>query len=300
MTTGKLATQLGYTPSFLNQLRALVLRNKRMLPGPGAGRRRSPRAGSSVELMDYRNYVPGDDLRRLDWNVLARLDSLFVRVFRAEENLLVRVYLDVSRSMSFGEPSKVGLARPLAGALAYIALLGYDRVETAALGGSGGLQLVPTAQGEVGTARIWQFLAGLEAAGRGDLHRQALEAASRVREPGLTILITDGLVEGGIIPSLRALLAMGHEVALVQVLDRQELEPLLEGDWRLTDAEDPGRRVEVTLTPVTTGDYRERMRAYVQELRDFCRKHGAAYFLVPSDTDVADAVFGMLRGTLVG
>jgi uncharacterized protein (DUF58 family) len=299
MTSGKLAAALGYSPAFLNQLRALVLRNKRMLPGPGAGRRRSPRAGSSVELMDYRNYVPGDDLRRLDWNVLARLDSLFVRVFRAEENLLVRVYLDISRSMSFGEPAKVGLARPLAGALAYVGLLGYDRVETAALGGPS-LQIIPTASGEVGTARIWQFLSRLEATGRGDLHRQALEAASRVREPGLTILITDGLLDGGLLPTMRQLLAMGHELTLVQVLDRQELEPALEGDWRLTDSENRTRQVEVTLTPVTTVDYRQRMQAYIQELRDFCRKHGAGYFLVPSDTPLEEAVFGLLRGTLVG
>lgn len=299
MTTGKLAAQLGYTPQFLNQLRALVLQNKRMLPGPGAGRRRSPRSGSSVELMDYRNYVPGDDLRRLDWNVLARLDSLFVRVFRAEENLLVRVYLDVSRSMSFGEPAKIDLARRLGGALAYIGLLGYDRVETAALGGPS-LQYVPTASGEVGAARIWQFLAGLEATGRGDFARQALEAGSRLREPGLTVLLTDGLFEGGLIPAARALMAMGHELAVVQILDRQELNPELEGDWRLTDIEDPGRQVEVTLTPVTTGDYRERMRSYTQELRDFCRKHGAAYFRLTADTPLEDAVIGIMRGTLVG
>ena len=299
MTAGKLASQLGYTPAFLNQLRALVLRNKRMLPGPGAGRRRSPRAGASVELMDYRNYVPGDDLRRLDWNVLARLDTLFVRVFRAEENLLVRVYLDTSRSMAFGEPAKFHLARPLAGALAYMGLLGHDRVETAALGGKA-LQVIPTASGEVGAHRVWQFLAGLEPAGTGDLQRHAVEAASRLREPGLTMIITDGLFEGGLVPTLKSLVAMGHEVAVVQVLDREELDPVLEGDWRLTDAENPGRQVEVTLTPVTTGEYRQRIRQYTEELRDFCRRYGMAYFLVPGDTPLEEAVFGLLRGALVG
>jgi uncharacterized protein (DUF58 family) len=299
MSAGKLAAQLGFTPAFVGQLRALVLRNKRMLPGPGAGRRRSPRAGASVELMDYRNYVPGDDLRRLDWNVLARLDTLFVRVFRAEENLLVRVYLDISRSMAFGEPAKFSLARPLAGALAYMGLLGQDRVETAALGGPT-LQLIPTASGEVGTARVWQFLTGLQPTGAGDIQRQALEAASRLREPGLTLLITDGLMEGGLVPTLKSLVAMGHEVAVIQVLDREELEPTLEGDWRLTDAENPGRQVEVTLTPVTAGEYRQRIAQYTQDLRDFCRRHGLAYFLVPNDTPVEDAVLGLLRGTLVG
>lgn len=297
MSAGKLASQLGFSPSFLNQLRALVLRNKRMLPGPGAGRRRSPRAGSSVELMDYRNYVTGDDLRRLDWNVYARLDSLFIRVFRAEENLLVRIYLDVSRSMAYGDPQKIDLARKLGGALAYMGLLGYDRVETAACGGPA-LQYVPTASGEVGAARIWQFLTSLKADGRGDFSRQAHEAAGRIREPGLTVIISDGLYEGGLIPTLKGLLAANHELAVIQVLDRQELEPLLEGDWRLTDMENPDRQVEVTLTPVTAGDYRDRVRAYTQELRDFCRKQGASYFLVTSDTPVEDAVLGMFRGTL--
>ncbi|HYF94524.1 MAG TPA: DUF58 domain-containing protein [Symbiobacteriaceae bacterium] len=297
MSAGTLAQQLGYSPAFLNQIRAMVLQNKRMLPGPGAGRRRSPRAGSSVELMDYRNYVPGDDLRRLDWNVLARLDQSFVRVFRAEENLLVRIYLDISRSMSFGEPPKIALAKSLAGALAYMGLLGDDRVETAALGGRA-VQLIPTAMGEHGTARVWSFLAGLRADGRGDLLRHAAEAANRIKEPGLTILITDGLLEGGLTPVLRALQAMRHELAVIEVLDREEMEPTLEGDWRLTDAENPDRQVEVTLTPVTAGDYRQRISAYTRELQDFCRRQGAAYFLVPAHTPLPDAVFGLLRGTL--
>ncbi|MFZ5824348.1 MAG: DUF58 domain-containing protein [Bacillota bacterium] len=294
---GRYAAELGFTPRFLNQLRALTLQNKRMLPGPGAGRRRSPRAGSSVELMDYRNYVPGDDLRRLDWNVLARLDSLFIRVFRAEENLLVRIYLDISRSMSFGEVPKAKLARGLAGALAYTALVGHDRVEAAACGGPA-LQFIPTASGEVGAARVWQFLSSLTFTGRGDFHRQSLEAASRLREPGLTLLISDGLFEGGLVPTLKSLLALGHEPVVIQVLDREELEPQLEGDWRLTDAENPARQVEVTLTPVTTGDYRGRIQSYTQELRDFCRRHGASYYLVPADLQVEDVVLSLMRGAL--
>jgi uncharacterized protein (DUF58 family) len=294
MSAGNLAAELGYTPAFLNQLRALVLQNKRMLPGSGAGRRRSPHAGSSVELMDYRNYVHGDDLRRLDWNVYARLDTLFVRVFRAEENLLVRIYLDVSTSMSFGEPAKIDLARRLAGALAYCALQSYDRVETAACGATT-LQRVPTATGVAGTARIWQFLSGLTAAGTGTFAKHLQQAATSLREPGLTIVITDGLYDGGVIPVLKLLLAAGHELALIQILDREELEPTLEGDWRLTDSEVATRQVEVTLTPVTSMDYKERLQAYIQELRDFCRKQGAGYFLLPSDTPLEDAALGVFN-----
>jgi uncharacterized protein (DUF58 family) len=295
---GSPAAQLGLSPAFLNQLRALVLQNRRMLPGPAAGRRRSPRAGSSVELMDYRNYAPGDDLRRLDWNVYARLDALFVRVFRAEENLLVRIYLDISRSMAFGVPPKIELARRMAGALAYIALLGHDRVEVAACGGAA-VQMPPLAAGEPAAARIWQFLAGLSAEGRGDFARQVLEAAGRRREPGLTFVLSDGLFEGGLIPALRALRAAGHELAVIHLLDREELQPLLTGDWRLTDAEESTRQVEVTLAAATVRQYEERVRAYIEQVQHFCRRQGAGYFLVTSDTPLEDAVFGMLRGRLM-
>jgi uncharacterized protein (DUF58 family) len=250
-----------------------------------------------VELLDYRNYVPGDDLRRLDWNVLARLDALFIRVFRAEENLLVRTYVDCSRSMAFGQPSKGHLARRLAAALAYAALVGHDRVEVAACGGDA-LQVIPTASGEVGAARIWQFLSSLNFEGTGDFHRHALEAGSRLREPGLTMLFTDGLFDDGLLPTLRSFLAMGHELVAVQVLDREELAPTLEGDWRLADAEAPSRQVEVTLTAATTAEYRQRLHGYTEEVRDFCRRYGASYFLIPSDMEVEDVVLGLMRGSL--
>jgi uncharacterized protein (DUF58 family) len=201
--------------------------------------------------------------------------------------------------MIFGSPTKMDLARKLAAALSFTALVGYDRVEVAGCGGAS-LRYASPASGEVGAARLWQFVAGLQADGRGDFTRQVVEAAGRLREPGLTIVISDGLFDGGLVPALKALRAANHELAVVHLLDREELEPSVEGDWRLTDGEDPERQVEVTLTPVTGGDYRDRIAAYCRDLKEFCRKQGGSYFLVPGDTPVEDAVFGMMRGSLIG
>ena len=107
-----------FTPEFLHKLEALGLATRQSLAGPGIGPRRSPRLGMSVEFSDFRNYAPGDDYRRIDWNAYARLERLFLRLYRAEENLTVSLLLDTSRSMAWGEPSKFDLACRVAGALA--------------------------------------------------------------------------------------------------------------------------------------------------------------------------------------
>ena len=97
-----------------------------MPAGRAAGQWRSRSSGSSVEFSDYRTYTPGDEFRRIDWNAYARLERLFVRLYRAEEDLSLAVILDASASMAWGKPSKGRLAAQLAGALAYVALQGGD------------------------------------------------------------------------------------------------------------------------------------------------------------------------------
>ncbi len=286
------AGQLGLTPDLLERLRALGLQGRRMQPGAGAGRRRSVRAGSSVELMDYRNYVPGDDFRRLDWNVYARLEKLFLRIYRAEENLRVRILLDNSRSMDHDH--KWLLARSLAGALAYVALVRYDRVEAATCGG-GRVQSTPPVTGEAGAERIWRFLADLPATATGDLNQGLAEAGLRSREPGLSIVLTDGLYPGGCTPGLTRLLAAGHDVVLAQVLAPTELDPDLEGDWRLVDVEAAAGPAEVTVAPATVAAYRQRLAAYLAELEGFCRRRGAVYLRLPANLDLATAVMTLCR-----
>lgn len=302
------AEALGLSPQLLARLRGLALQNRMLHPGPGAGRRRSPRAGSSVELMDYRNYTPGDDFRRLDWNVYARLERLFLRVYRAEENLLVRVLLDTSASMGFGEPSKLQFAKAMAGALAYVALAGYDRVVVAGCGGapteplppgSSGSRLTamrPTS-GEHAAARVWEFLTRLEAHGTADLDRALAEAGRTVREPGLTVVLTDALYPGACQRGLKSLLEARQEVALLQVLAPDELDPDLTGDWRLRDAENPDHHVEVTLTPAHLQAYRRRLEEYTAELSGFCRSNGILFSQVSSSMPVDEALFGLWRAS---
>src|SRR5438128_10523452 len=126
MTEAK--TQALLDPQFLARLEQLELVSRKIFLGRLKGERRSKRKGQSVEFADYRNYVVGDDLRFLDWNLYARLDRLFLRLFMEEEDLHVYLLIDNSLSMDFGEPTKLYYAKQVAAALGFIALVNLDRV----------------------------------------------------------------------------------------------------------------------------------------------------------------------------
>ena len=115
-------------PDLLAHLERMELVSRKIFRGRMKGERRSRRKGQSVEFADFRNYVPGDDLRFIDWNLYARLDKLFLKLFLEEEDLHFYALIDASRSMSFGEPSKLDYAKQLAAALGFIGLCRADRV----------------------------------------------------------------------------------------------------------------------------------------------------------------------------
>src|SRR3954465_4517627 len=120
-------------PGFMARLDPLDLMSRKMLAGEMKGERRSKRGGQSLEFADYRNYTIGDDLRFIDWNIYARLDKLFLKLFLEEEDLSLYVILDVSKSCDYGNPDKSLYIKKVAAALGYIGLVNYNRVTVAAM-----------------------------------------------------------------------------------------------------------------------------------------------------------------------
>src|SRR5206468_3619610 len=116
------------TPELLRRLEQFQLPAPRRAKSSSKGERRSRARGHSVEFADHRSYVPGDDVRYLDWNLYGRLDRLFLKLYEEERELPVRIFLDASESMTFGEPRKFDFARQVAAAVGYVALSGFDRV----------------------------------------------------------------------------------------------------------------------------------------------------------------------------
>src|SRR5579883_3605401 len=279
--------------SVLQRLDSVALLTRRPMASGRPGRRRSPLSGSSMEFADYRRYAPGDDFRRIDWRAYARLERLFLRIFEAEENLTITVLIDCSDSMQYGTPAKSTLASRLAAALCYVALKCEDSVILGALTNR------MAAQRRVGSGKhaIWtvgEFLQRLPHGGETDLNRALYDLGRVATGTGLTIVISDFLAPGGYATGLRAVRQLRQEVALLQILSPDELEPDIQGDWRLRDSEGSGT-VEVSISPNVLHAYRERLAAFTQELASFAHAHAMTYSLIPGDTAIIDVVQRLLR-----
>ncbi len=279
--------------SVLQRLDSLALLTRRPMATGRPGRRRSPLAGSSMEFADYRRYAPGDDFRRIDWRAYARLERLFLRVFEAEENLTVTVLIDCSDSMHHGQPTKIALALQLAAALSYVALKCEDSVIVGALTD----RLAAYRRAGSGKNAVWsvgEFLNRLPRSGTTDLNRALYDLGRVVTSPGLTIIISDFLAPGGYQTGIRAVRQLRQEVAMLHILSPDEIEPDIQGDWRLQDSEGVGN-VDVSVSPGILNAYRQRLNAFTQELAAFAHSYAMTYTMIPSDTAIIDVVQRILR-----
>lgn len=279
--------------SVLQRLDQLALLTRHPMATGRSGRRRSPLPGSSMEFADFRRYAPGDDFRRIDWRAYARLERLFLRVFEAEENITVTVLVDCSDSMYHGTPQKAELAKSLAAALCYIALKCEDSVIVGALTN----RLIAHRRARSGRNSIWtvgDFLNQLPRSGTTDLNRALYDLGRVVTSPGLTIIISDFLAPSGYQTGVRAVRQLHQDIALLHILSPDEIEPDIQGDWRLRDSESSGS-VEVSISPNVMQAYRERFAAFTQELAGFAHANNASYTLIPSDTNIIDVVQRLLR-----
>lgn len=291
MTDSRGTARFPLDAATLQRLDTLALLARRAVASGRPGMRRSPLAGSSMEFADYRRYTPGDDFRRIDWRAYARLERLFLRLFEAEENRQVTVLVDCSDSMQHGE--KAALATKLAAALAYIALKSEDSVLVGALTD----RLAAYRRAGSGGHAVWSvgaFLSQLPQAGATDLNRALYDLGRVITEPGLAVVISDFLSPSGYQTGLRSLARMRQEVALVQVLAPDEIEPDLQGDWQLRDSEGGGS-IDVSITPAVLEAYRRRLEMYMQEIASFAHDHAMTYAMVPSGTALLDVVQRLLK-----
>lgn len=287
-------TTFGFDSAFLQRLERVAILNRRPLQGSSAGPRRSPRHGASVEFADYRTYVSGDDFRRVDWNAYARLNRLFLRLYRAEEITVVTILLDHSASMGFGEPKKSLTAGRLAAILSYVALHNYDTVAVAGWGDTID-HFLPGQSGKRAIPRVWRTIASLVDTPAPATDFASLRSYGRHRRgPGIAVVISDFMTASDWRAGLRSLRATGQEVTAVQILAPEELDPSLRGDWKLVDAES-GAQAEVTVSPRLIRRYRDALEQHTAAISEFCRREGIAFVQLSSDVDLAGAVLTDLR-----
>ncbi len=293
--------------SFLRSLAGLRLVTPKRRPGNLSGERRSTRRGRSIEFADYRNYTPGDDPRRVDWNVYARLEKPYIKLFEDEQDISIHVLLDASPSMLWRdeeEPAsgKWTRAAQLAIALGYIALTAGDRLilELSTrerwgpkLGAPATAELISFIEAkttELDARYARQENARAPAPGLNAwLKRYATDA-----RPGVCLLISDLLDPQGCAEGLTALGASRLETRLLHTLCPAELEPELAGDLKLMDVESAASQ-DVSLDESTLRLYRDRLAAWSAETAAVCRKRGGRYHRVDTATPIERIILRDLR-----
>jgi len=290
-TTSDIQSLLG--PELMSQLERLELVTRKIFRGRMKGERRSKRKGQSVEFADYRNYVAGDDLRSLDWNLYARLDKLIVKLFMEEEDLHFYTLIDASPSMGFGDPTKLQYAKQLAAALGFIGLIRSDRVVVESLGQSV-QQRGPVLRGRRSVRRMIDTLDAMEPTENISLAEGVKRFCLRHQGKGIVVLISDLMDKEGYETALRYLMAQRVDVYVLHVLSQEEIDPDVKGDLKLVDCEDDDI-AEITVSAPLLARYKKTLDAFTRGAQDFCNRRGMNYLLAHNELPVKDLMSNYLR-----
>jgi uncharacterized protein (DUF58 family) len=280
-------------PDLMAQLERLELVTRKVFRGRMKGERRSKRKGQSVEFADFRSYVPGDDLRSLDWNLYARLDKLIVKLFLEEEDLHFFTLIDASMSMEFGDPTKLHYAKQLAAALGFVGMIRTDRVRIETIGQPVHLR-APILRGRKSVWRMLEFLNGIEPGETVSLAAGIKNFCVRNPGKGIVVLITDLMDKNGYEPALRYLVGQRMDVYVIHILSQEELDPDVKGDLKLVDCEDQDI-AEVSVSAPLLARYKATLNAFVGGAQEFCSRRGMNYLLANNQTPVKDLIGNYLR-----
>ena len=275
------------TDAFLDRLDTLSLAMRGRAQGGAGGSRRSRQTGSSAEFSDYREYVPGDDIRRLDWNAYARFDKLFLKLFMEEQESLVTVLLDASASMG----AKWASARSAAEAVGYLALTGGDRLNIQVLKNGRALRS-PQLSGRAAFPRLTGFLDTCGPDGNESTLTEAVKHTEGLKK-GLCFLITDGYTEDALKEALDYLRYLKQETAVIQVLSGEELRPDYAGAVRLTDSES-GEKLDLLADRAALDAYQDALADFLKSVRENCASREAPYMLLDSEKSFEESFIPLL------
>lgn len=287
-----------FDAEFLRRLEYLDVVAKKILSGRIKADRMSMRRGTSVEFEDHRAYSVGDDLRFLDWHIWGRLGEFFLKLYKEEENLQLSVLLDCSQSMAFGKPDKFLYGRQIAAALAYIGMGNLDDANLQPFAREL-LEGMPRMRGKGKTKQMFAFLENLKTTGETDLRRSFRRFIALERRRGVVIVVSDLYDIDGVIPAVRYLKSRRHDVYVIHVMDKEELDPQVRGDLRLVDSES-GAHKDLTVTDALRARYKVAFEENCKRVEAFCQGSEVGYVRALTSIPFDELVLKILkRGGLV-
>ena len=276
--------------AFLGQLEQLGTLLKNNVAGMFGGNRRSKNLGSSCEFADYRDYMPGDDVTKIDWNAYARFDKLYEKLYFDERQMHTRIYIDASRSMAHGSDDKAEAAIRLAAAFAYLSISEMDKVSIYAIRGN---SLEDIAIGMVGKDSY------LGCVGR--LNELEFDSDSKISEAivpsavgrgdGYSIIISDFLTDENYEAAIDRFAEQKRDILCVQVLSREELNPQMRGKMHLFDSEDQAKFFRKKIDQDVVRAYKDALKYVTDRIRSYCESRGGFYMLTSADTELSEIFF---------
>ena len=276
--------------AFLSQLEQLGTLLKNNVAGMFGGNRRSKNLGSSCEFADYRDYMPGDDVTKIDWNAYARFDKLYEKLYFDERQMHTRIYIDASRSMAHGSEDKAEAAIRLAAAFAYLSISEMDKVSIYAIRGN---SLEHVAIGMVGKDSY------LGCVGR--LNELEFDSDSKISEAivpsavgrgdGYSIIISDFLTDENYEAAIDRFAEQKRDILCVQVLSREELNPQMRGKMHLFDSEDQAKFFRKKIDQDVVRAYKDALKYVTDRIRSYCESRGGFYMLTSADTELSEIFF---------
>jgi len=282
-----------FDSEFLKKVKQLALSTKIITASGSVGNRKSRSKGSSVEFSDFREYTPGDDFRRIDWNAYGRFEKLFIKLFLEEREAAVHIYLDTSKSMDWGEPNKSIMSRRLAAVLSYISLSSYDCVSISSISDTCEKSIL-SLRGKNSFGNVLNFLQDLIYKSKTDLYK-AIEASQWKQSKGISVIISDLQPQDGLLETIRLLQFRKQEVHICHILSPQEISPSVNSSLRLIDSE-IGNAKDVTIYQQLLKEYRKVYLSYVREVEETCLKLGANYVHMDSGMAIEKMVRLVVEG----
>ena len=275
--------------TFLQRVEMLQTVLKNNIAGLFGGNHKSRTYGSSCEFVDYRNYVPGDDITKIDWNAYARFEALYLKLYLDERQLHTKIYIDISQSMAYGSSSKAQAALQIAATIAYLSVTELDRVSVFAIRDNEVFEIISAISGRERYFAEITKLNDLEFGGECFLSDAIIPTQVGYGD-GLSVIISDFLTDHNYENAIDYLADKKRDLLCIQVLTSEEINPKIRGKNIFYDSENNTRSYKKNINKDIVRAYREAVQFVQDRLRNYCNARGAEYMLV-SDNKPIDEIF---------
>lgn len=282
-------SKLAITDEFLQEVELLEILVKNNVAGMFGGNHKSRSFGSSCEFADFREYMPGDDVTKIDWNAFARFDKLYTKQYLDERRLHTTIYIDASRSMDFGKAQKAEQALKIAAVIAYLSIIAMDKVSIFAVRGKEIEEVVLNMSGKESYLNQIGKLNDIVFDGDSSLSEAVLPTKVGYGD-GMSVIISDFLTDNDFESAIEYMISKKRDVLCVQVLSQDELNPKIRGKMHLFDSEDFNKYYRKNINRDIINAYKKALEYVQSRIRDFCSARGADYLMV-SDVDSVGKIF---------